>query len=185
MSQCACGRRRQIFPGGVAKALEKWLGERWWAANDRGDQAAEAVIRANRSDPGICSVHLMWLATLAERAIAAEAERRALLPGTVLVRYLEVADDRTFEPLTPAEVKLAAARMIEDARWGIVAAARKFVSHSALAAVVELDVQSGRGRLTMHVAGSEPLRDTIIDSKRLDRTSAQAVVEGLRPRAVG
>lgn len=185
MSACACGRRRVIFAGGISKALERWFGARWWDPRDPGETAAEALIRANREDPGICSAHLVWLTTLASLAIVAEAERRALLPGTVLVRYLEVADDRTFEPLTPAEVKLAAARMIEDARWGIVAAARKFVSHSALAAVVELDVASGRGRLTMHVAGSEPLRDTIIDSKRLDRTSAQAVVEGLRPRAVG
>ncbi|HSD86084.1 MAG TPA: hypothetical protein VLB44_01170 [Kofleriaceae bacterium] len=170
MSECAACNRMPPRPGGVAAALARALGPRWWAVQSVGDACAELVVAVRRE--GLCERHAAWWATLARLRILSEARRRALVPGLVLVLYGEIPDE-PYEPMAKRR----------DADDEVVLAVHRFVAGSPLAAVVEIDAANHRARVTLQIAGSDPLQTMQVESRRLEYLTAAEVFDGLRQRA--
>lgn len=167
---CAACERVPLRPGGLPAALARALGSRWWAVEHVGEACAELIVELQRD--GICDRHAAWLATLARLRILGEARRRALVPGLVLVLYGEIAEDAC-----DALPKGAGG---EDE---IVCDVQRFVAGSPLAAVLEIDLAQRLARVTLQIAGSDPLQTMQVEYRRLAHLTAREVFDGLRQRA--
>ncbi len=171
MSECPACRRKPPQASGISAYLASAIGPRWWAA-EVGEICAQVIVAVQRE--GICDMHAAWLATLARLRILIEARRRAMVPGLVLVMYGEISDG-AYEPMSRDDVRRSGE--------AVICSAQRFVSGSPLAAIVEIDTDQRRARVTVQVAGSDPLQAMQIDSRRLAAVTASDVFDGLRQRA--
>lgn len=170
MTPCAACNRIPPRPGGLSAYLARELGPRWWAVASVGDACAEVVVALQRE--GLCGRHIAWLATFTRLRILSEARRRALVPGLVLVLHGEISDE-------PCEGLADDARL----RDAVIMEVQRFVSGSQLAAIVEIDVPQRRARVTLQIAGSDPLQTMQVETRRLAHLTAREVFDGLRQRA--
>lgn len=124
---------------------------------------------------GNCAAHASLYGALVAVAIDQEAERRAVLPGSVHLRYVEISDE-PYETISPGDAM----------RMGrvVVTRAAGFVARSGLSAIVEVDCRALRARVTLQLADLEPPATTVLDSRRLVHTSAQEISDALRMRRV-
>lgn len=171
MSVCAACDRVPPPPVRFSTYLAKALGPRWWAVGSIGEACAEVIVSLKRE--GICDGHAAWLATFARLKILGEARRRALVPGLTLVLYGEIWDE-------PYEAMAKNDRTAADV---IALEVQRFVAGSPLAAVVEIDSDQHRARVTLQIAGSDPLQTMQVEFYRLAYLTARDVFEGLRHRA--
>lgn len=173
MNSCVACERKPAKPDAIAAGLSDVLGPRWWAVAEIGAACAEFMAGLMSLD--VCARHAAWYATLAALKIRSEARRRALVPGLVLALYGEIPLD-PFERLSVADARSDGEDLIDQVH--------RFLAGSQLAAVVEIDTVQRRARVTLQIAGTDPMQTLQIDSRRLAFTTARAIVEGLRGRAV-
>ena len=121
---------------------------------------------------GVCERHLAWWATLARLQILSEARRHALVPGMTLVLNGEIPEE-PHEPFTRGDRAAADIIALGVQRW---------VSGSLLAAVVEIDLDGGRARVTLQLAGSDPLLTMVVAFRQLARITPRQVIDGMRQR---
>lgn len=153
--------------------LQKALGARWWAVADVPEAVAELVVVTKREwteGLQICDRHVAMYATFAQLRIADEVQRRAVPAGHVLALHGEIYRDK-HERISREEAARDGVR--------IIGTVRRFVAGSALAGVVEVDARERQARITLQLAGSDPLRWMVIESARLSKLSAIDVVTGL------
>lgn len=150
---------------------ELLIGAKWWAP-DAGivDAQACAVLHMSRKG-GFCYRHAALLGDLFALAIHTEAARRRLLPGTVEVRHVQITAE-PFEQLSAPSARRQGLPLVDRVR--------AFVNGSQLAAVVELDLDSRRARITFQLHEGQSM--TGIESERLIHTSAAELVSALRDR---
>lgn len=173
MITCPACRRAPLSDGALDVMLEKTLGPRWWAAPEIPEACAELIVdmrREGRDGSRICERHASWYAALAELRIRSEVARRSVPAGGILVLYGEIFGAGQ-EVISREEAKLAGST--------IVSRVRRFVARTSLAAVVEIDDRARRARITLQIAGSDPLRSMVIEAHRLERVTAHDVVTGL------
>lgn len=160
--------------GGISGALERSLGSRWWAVEEIPDACAELVVSLRRT--GTCERHAAWFASFAALRIRIERARRGVPAGSILVMYGEIDGDGQ-EIISRDEAAIGGGM--------IVTRVRRFVSGTALAAVIEVDDRGRRARVTLQIAGTDPLRSMVIEVGRLAQISAVDVVTGLGRAAAG
>lgn len=122
---------------------------------------------------GTCARHAGWLGAIVGHAIRTEISRRSLLPGTVDVRFVAVVEE-PFEGITSADVRAHGLPVIDRVKT--------FVASSALSAIVEIDCQARRARVSLQLAEGEQPATAVLDSTRLRHTSAQEISDALRMR---
>lgn len=136
------------------------------------------MVAATHSD-GLCDEHASWYGRLVSWAISEEALRRSVLPGTVQVRYVDLAEP-PYEVMPVNVLRRQGRQLIERAE--------RFVAGSQLGAIVEIDFGARRARLRLQLPAPEQptsTLSTVLDSARLVHTSAQEVSDALRRRATG
>jgi len=173
VSICPACERQPFRDGGLVELLQRALGARWWAVSDIGEACAELVVvsqRAWKDGLQICDRHLAMFATFAQLRIADEVQRRAVPAGCVLALHGEIYRDKQ-EKISREEAARDGVR--------IIGTVRRFVAGSALAGVVEIDARDRQARITLQIAGSDPLRWLVIEHARLAKLSALDVVTGL------
>lgn len=173
VSTCPACDRKPLLDGALTGVLELILGSRWWAVSEIPEACADVLARLRRPDGQlqICERHAAWYATFARLRIEREIAVRSVPAGGILVLYGEILGGDHVEPISREEARLAGAT--------IVTRARRFVARSQLAAVIEVDDRARRARVTLQIAGTDPLRSMVIEADRLARLSAIDVVTGL------
>jgi hypothetical protein len=147
------------------------VGPRWWVpAAGVDDAQACAVIHMTRKG-GFCHRHAALLGDLFALALRDEATRRRLLPGTVEVRHVQITAE-PFEQLSAPSARRHGLPLVDRVR--------DFVRGSQLGAVVELDLDSRRARITFQLHEGQSM--TGIESERLIHTSAAELAATLRDR---
>lgn len=175
VSTCPACERKPLPTQALTVALETILGPRWWAVSEIPEACAEVLARLRRDDgrEQICDRHAAWHATFARLRIEREVAVRSVPAGGILVLYGEFCSD----PKHPQEAMSKEEALLAGSM--IVTLARRFVARSPLAAVIEVDDRGRRARVTLQIAGSDPLRSMVIESDRLGRISPVDVVTGL------
>jgi hypothetical protein len=166
-----CPSCRGSSPG-VLDAAVASSGENWWAPPSisaaRANALAWALERAR-----LCDRHAIWIADLVGFAVAEERRRRAVLPGTVTMRYVTIGDP-PYEDLTRDDVRRLGRTVLERVE--------RFVGGSVLGAMVELDLRARRARVNLLLAEVAPPITTVLDSARLVHTSAHELAHAIRAR---
>lgn len=173
VSICPACQRHPFRDGGLVALIQSALGARWWAVADIPEACAELVVATQREWKDglqICDQHVAIFATFARLRIADEVARRAVAAGQVLALHGEIYRDK-HEKISREEAARDGVR--------IVGTVRRFVAGSDLAGVVEIDARERQARITLQLAGSDPLRWMVIESGRLAKVSAIDVVTGL------
>lgn len=150
----------------VPALCERIGGARWWMQASE-ETAALAVAGCLRS--GLCGRHASLVADLVRMVVRQEISRREVLPGTVRVRHVRI-DAEPFE-LLPAGVA-------RKNGMPIVERVQKFVEGSVLSAIVDIDVGSRRGRVTLQLGDDT----TVLESDRLVHLTATELATALRSR---
>lgn len=173
VSTCPACERKPLLDGALTGVLELILGSRWWAVEEIPEACADVMARLRREERGaqICERHAAWYATLARLRIEREVAVRSVPAGGILVLYGEILAGGGQEPISREEAQLAGATLVTRAR--------RFVARSPLAAVIEVDDRARRARVTLQIAGSDPLRAMVIEADRLARLTPIDVVTGL------
>jgi len=170
-SEFRCNDCRHSQVPNIPVLAELLIGPRWWAPTAGiVDAQACAVIHLTRKG-GFCHRHAALVGDLFALAIRTEAARRHLLPGTVEVRHVQITAE-PFEQLSAPSARRHGLPLVDRVR--------AFVNGSQLAAVVELDLDTRRARITFQLHEGQSM--TGIESERLVHTSAAELVATLRDR---
>lgn len=174
VSRYACQRCQHPEIPKLEELAAAVIGPRWWAP---ADGIADAQVRTilYGAQAGYCTRHAVLLGDLVAMAVRRESARRVVLPGTVEIRTVKI-DAEPFEPLTAHDARRRGNRVVDRVR--------RFVAGSALSALVEMDLESRRVRVTLQLADAAVPVTTVIESDRLVHMTAGELAEGLRLRRV-